>query len=505
MNGERLFVSALVLLAGLCVGLSCTIKQTSGLRDSGQSKLMDETFAGQSCDPEEHTKPFVIEWDATDMSSFESFAANDIVVVKYQGCKLRVLDECRNDSIRGQQGAYKPPEWTSGSLETIDIHNEGELYAKLPLGKATLGGRVAGGESFHMEYFVAGTVIATRDSVYRGDLERNPGCEGATHFVYGYNLGAFALGSANEFKAEAGASAFGYGGGGSKSSGRSAEKKGGDLATCRGADATEVMGCKTPIRLNLRPIREGANPEIAVMSAQDTDASLAAAGVINEKLERSENAQAHLDSARQKLGAGDGKGCLAELDAHDKLDPDRKSTDPKINHSLLRAQCVMQTGKCEAGKSMVRKNAENGSIQQPPEQIDRFAEAYATQYCQGGDTSERDLLLQAVQRLQMAAGASREKPEYCERYWKQGFPLIAKVKPKNSDDHAVLGAGKSLWMDGVACMGRAGDCKRAWELWEEGMPEHIREHLHGPHFTAQSRDEYSRKLFHDEAKDCKPK
>ena len=195
------------------------------------------------------------------MSSFESHANNDIVIVKYEGCKLRVLDECKNDSIRGSQGAYKPPEWTSGSLETLDIHNEGELYAKLPLGQATIGGRVSAGESFHMEYYVAGTVNATRDAVYRDDLASNPGCDSATHFVYAYNLGAFALGSANEVKSEVGGSAFGFGAGGKTSSGSKAEKKGGDLGTCKSDSATEVLGCKTPIRLNLRAIRDGANPE----------------------------------------------------------------------------------------------------------------------------------------------------------------------------------------------------------------------------------------------------
>ena len=194
-------ISASLLAAGLCAGsaLGCKLKQTSGLRASDQSRLMDQTYAGQNkCNPDEHDKPFVIEWDATQMSSFESLAASDIVFVRYEGCTLKVLDECRNDSIRGEQGAYKPVEWTTGQLETIDIANEGDLYAKLPLGKATLGARVAGGERFRMEYYVAGTRYATRDAVYEADLAGRYGCEEATHFVYAYNLGAFALGSSNE-------------------------------------------------------------------------------------------------------------------------------------------------------------------------------------------------------------------------------------------------------------------------------------------------------------------
>lgn len=251
--------SILLALVGLTLfPLGCRMQQTAGVRASGQSRLMDESFAAQNaCNPDEHNRPFIIEWDATDMSSFESVAANDIVIVKYEGCKLRVLDECRNETT---QGAYNPAEWTSGSLETLDIQNEGELYAKLPLGQATLGGRVAGGEKFHMEYFVSGTVSASRDAVYRGDLESNPGCESATHFVYGYNLGAFALGSANEISSEVGVSAYGFGGGGSHSKGSKAEKKGGDLSTCQPDAAAEIPGCKTPIRLNLRTIRDGQNP-----------------------------------------------------------------------------------------------------------------------------------------------------------------------------------------------------------------------------------------------------
>ncbi|HEY8376305.1 MAG TPA: hypothetical protein VIK91_07450, partial [Nannocystis sp.] len=209
---SRLIVTATSLLALVLASPACSgrIPKSGPKRESGQSGLMNDTFAGKNaCNPENHLRPFIIEWDATDRSSFESYAANDIVIVRYEGCNMTVLEECRNDDVRGSQGAYKPVEWTSGSLEKINISNEGELVAKLPLSVGTLGGRVAGGEKFSMEYFVAGTRTATRNAVYREDLADNPGCEGATHFVYAYNLGAFALGSVTEFTAEAGVSLYG--------------------------------------------------------------------------------------------------------------------------------------------------------------------------------------------------------------------------------------------------------------------------------------------------------
>jgi hypothetical protein len=364
MTRIALTIACLLPLALTACG---RVPKATTTRDSGQSGLMDETFAGKNaCNPDNAERPFIIEWDATDMSSFESYAASDVVIVKYEGCNLKLLDECRNDSIRGSQGAYRPVEWTTGSLEKLNISNQGELYAKLPLGAASLGGRVAGGEKFSMEYYVAGTRNATRDAVYRDDLAANPGCAGATHFVYGYNLGAFALGSVKEFSAEVGASAYGFGAGGKTSSNSTAEKKGGDLAVCKSDSATEVAGCKAPIRLSLRRLRDGQDPGKQAMSAEDTPESLNAAGEINRKLETTDAANAHNAAASTKMNARDGKGCLAELDQHDKLNPKGASTDPRAGLATLRGTCVMLSGKCDAGKVMIRK-----ALEQQPGAADR--------------------------------------------------------------------------------------------------------------------------------------
>ncbi len=437
-------------------------------RDSGQSSLMGQTFAGQhTCDPDNHPRPFIIEWDATDMSSFESFAANDVVVVRYEGCHLVVLDECRNESIRGSQGAYRPPEFTSGSLETIDISNEGELYAKLPLGSATLGGRVDGGERFHMEYYVAGTREATRDALYRDDLAANPGCEGATHFVHGYNLGAFALGSAAELNTEFGGSVYGFGAGGSTSSTRSADKKGGDLAVCRSDSATEVAGCKAPIRLSLRKIRAGENPDETAMQTPDTDASLNAAGLLEAKANASGKAAARLGAAAEKMNAGDGRGCLAELDKVAKLEPKFNSKDPKNGLAVNRAMCLMLAGKCKPGKTLLRKNLERGN--QRPEQVDAQVEDWNRQYCRG-QLSPRDRLIVATNALleeSNAKGAKGAKAKVCDAKWKEIKKIAPKVKPRDMDDTQVIRAkdpvmGKATYL---SCLERAGACDRVKKAW----------------------------------------
>ncbi len=442
-----------------------------GTRESGQSKLMGETFAGKNaCNPENHERPFIIEWDGTDMSQFESITATDVVVVKYEGCKLTVLDGCKDDSVRGSYGTYRPVEWTSGSLEKMEIKSEAELYANLPLGVASLGGRVSGGEQFRMEYYVAGTRSATRPAVYAGDIKDNPGCSGATHFVYGYNLGAFALGSKSNTSAEVDASLYGFGAGAKNKQSQSADKQGGDLGVCKKDSATEIQGCQAPIRLTLRKIEKGENPDVAARKAPETDAAANLAAKVESKVKASGKARQHLDSAATKMNARDGKGCLAELAQHDRLNPKYKSTDPKSGNGYRRARCLMLAGKCEAGKQLNRKTAEAlAGTQLSPEQIDRGVEGEASRWCQG-KMSERDQLLKAYQSLSQGAYMGKKTPAFCKDAYKTAKRLMKKVKPKNDDDTQIVQTPKSLYSTAANCAAKAGDCKLAWKIFVDLYP-----------------------------------
>jgi hypothetical protein len=469
---DRAFSALCIVLGGCSAG---TLPAMSGTRESGQSKLMDQTFAGKdACSPQNHLRPFVVEWDATDMSSFEAHATSDVVVVRYEGCKLTVLDGCRDDSVRGALGAYRAVDWTSGSLETVDIGSEGELYAKLPLGVASLDGRVKGGEKFHMEYYVAGTRSATRDAVYRSELAKIQRCKGATHFIYGYNLGAFALGSASNLEGSVNGSVYGFGAGVEKKNTRSAEKKGGNLATCKSSSATEVEGCKTPIRLTLRPIEEGANPDAAAAKAPDTDASLNKAGKVESRLNMSDEARAHYDAAMAKWNARDGKGCLQELDAHDKLDAKQKSTDPKVEISMIRAQCLMLAGKCEPGKVLARKQLEQSAASMSAaEGWDNTVEGLASTFCQGGDTSPRDQLLAAIRELQFASSTGGKRDlALCKSAYATFERLSRTVRPKDDTDTMLMpDTYHSVRMSMAPnCFARAGDCEGAYKVFTTNYP-----------------------------------
>src|SRR5580698_10846410 len=100
-------VSAFAAVLAACAGGSGPLPGTKSANDVQTAGLSQTAVGKNKCDPKSANRPFVIEWDATDMSSFESRAANDVVFVKYQGCDLQVLDSCSNDSVKGAFGSYK--------------------------------------------------------------------------------------------------------------------------------------------------------------------------------------------------------------------------------------------------------------------------------------------------------------------------------------------------------------------------------------------------------------
>jgi hypothetical protein len=186
----------------------------------------------------------------------------------------------------------------------------------------------------------------------------------------------------------------------------------------------------------------------------------------------SDEARAHYEAANQKAVANDGKGCLKELDAHDKLDANHKSTDPKSYLAMLRAQCVMKSGKCEPGKAQMRKTLEaTQQVAIAPEHLDKMVEAYAGMWCQGDSMSERDQLLQALQKLTNAAFTSREDVKFCDDTWAKIKKLAPKVKPKDDDDSQIINLEGSLYSMVPLCYQRAGDCKKAYTAFEQVLPK----------------------------------
>jgi hypothetical protein len=321
-----------------------------------------------------------------------------------------------------------------------------------------------------MEYFVSGTRSATRESVHRNDIARVAACKGATHFVYAYNLGAFALGSQSSIKGSVNATVWGFGGGADRSSSSKAEKAGGVLASCRGDSAKDTATCRVPIRLTLREITDGDSAETAESQAPETPEAKNLAGKLLARTDREHKAAEHAEAARAKANSRDGRGCLAELDQHDQLDPRPEGMSTTIGsaYSTTRGQCLMLAGQCAAGKVMFRRSLEkNAGAQLGPEQLDKSADAYASMNCQGGSMSPRDSLLKALFELQQGAYMQKKTTAACDAAYQTAKKLVPTVKPNDDDDTQVKMAGASLRTTAPACFAKAGDCDAAWSSWKE--------------------------------------
>jgi len=469
----------------------------------GAGKLADKTFAGQNrCNPKSHDRPFIIEWDATDQSSFQSYAANDVVVVKYEGCEMKVLDGCRNDAVKGDGGSYAPVQWTSGGVETIDIHDEGELYAKLPLGAATLNGKVQSGEKLHMEYYVSGTRTATRDALYRADLDKNPKCAGATHFVYAYNLGAFAIAAQSNLKGEVHGSYLGFGAGGSKANETKTEKKGGELSACKGESAKEVESCKVPVRLTLREITAGTDPASAGLKGETTDKALNATGLLKAETDAQKKALALYESAQQKMESGDGKGCLQDLELHDQLDPrpgGLSTLGTSIVPAMTRAKCLMLTGQCGPGRELMRKAWEAREPSNTAERTDALVTAEVTKYCRGGGDDRTRY--SAARGVLTMGGTGTKRVTVAECQGAVDTVLSLHKKITKADDSTVPEKPLVAYeMLGPACLAKAGDCAAAWKAYQAIWK------AKGPDDGFKAKDEKgARTVFENLVSECKGK
>lgn len=117
------------------------------------------------------------------------------------------------------------------------------------------------------------------------------------------------------------------------------------LSSCRGDSAKEIQTCKAPDRLTLRELEEGENPDAAAARAPETPAAANLAGRVDQRINLNEKAQEHYNAALQKLNAGDGRGCIAELDKSDVADPRPNMVSAAASWGAgTRAQCLMLSG-----------------------------------------------------------------------------------------------------------------------------------------------------------------
>ncbi len=411
----RVAVTAALVVIGLG-GCKATRDFDTTPAGSGPNRMLDDTAVGRSrcAGGQTDTSPFVVEWDATDLATFEAHASRDLVLVRYEGCAIELLRGCSDGGIPGRYGRYREPVFTSGTVESFSMNDEDELWAKLPLGAARFGAAVKVGQSLELRYHVSGVVQATRDSVVRAAVADNPRCAGATHFVSAYNLGAFELLSHKGAQGSADVGVQGsIGAGGTTSSESSNLKQGGSLESC---ETQAQRGCRVPIRLVLQPIDETATAPAPGVAGS---AGIAPPYDPPPPYDDSPAARAYQlrRSATAKETAGDGQGCLDDLERARGLEDSPQSRRASM---WLEAQCRMRAGQCDEGKKLMREYLASADIERKStdEQIDLTVDTMARSKCPvsqqkdlAGMTSALMVRIQESQQRSDAAGCTAAATE----------------------------------------------------------------------------------------------
>jgi hypothetical protein len=190
---------------------------------------------------------------------------------------------------------------------------------------------------------------------------------------------------------------------------------------------------------------------------------------------REREALARADVARRKLQTKDGAGCLADLDAHDQLDPrpSQQSVDPQSSYAWMRASCLFAAGRCDEGRKLATASysASIGSSM-GPEAVANAVDAMVMMSCQSKDASPRDQFLHATGELQAGAWQRKLAPADCQR----AFDTAKAKRPATiaDDDTMVKSADQGMLISVPTCFAKAGDCTAAWrtyeELWRSKVP-----------------------------------
>jgi uncharacterized protein len=215
--------------------------------------------------------PYVVDMDTRELGDLETKFAQGIVVVK-QDCKspMKILADC---SVRGAYPGVYTYVGTSTQESTQSLKDADEIKTHLasgPVLAATLDAELKRGTSIDIVFSQVGTAN-TAKVVGREDLTevRKGGCEGASHIVSTFYLGAFLTKASTAAEASATAEVFKQGASTKSSSSAFQEHHLGKASVCGAVNQKDntapVPDCKAPISIKLVPIEEG-NPTKAAES-----------------------------------------------------------------------------------------------------------------------------------------------------------------------------------------------------------------------------------------------
>jgi hypothetical protein len=192
------------------------------------------------------TNPIVTEWSASEKANLEALLRQGGVAVEYTGCDLRVLTQCR-------LSGYYAWQRTSPATESMEIRGEDELWAKLPLGAASLEGELSRTGKLKVQTRVSGQLRL--EGADAASIPRTDACARATHVVGALSVGAFALQVDGAATGKAGVELPVASAGGKHERSQGVVRSAGDWESC-GASTEDSphRDCRSPIQVFLLPI-----------------------------------------------------------------------------------------------------------------------------------------------------------------------------------------------------------------------------------------------------------
>lgn len=258
--------------------------------------------------------PYVVDWEHTNRGRLETAMRDGLVVVKFDGQTFELMRDCHLEggyAFRGMVTKQDVKSWGSADI----------IKANLPLGglgiAADIGGELGRSATLEVAEVIVGEYRTTRHQAQPGDLVGQ--CAGATHFVQGAVVGAFAVDTGQVGKARVAAEVFGFGASGGGVRNSKVHKIDGDFQTCLKADPElrqPPSQCKALIQLELARLGEtSARKDAGGATVFDADR-------ISAKCpEGFVFAQGHctLPQAAEAIGEctmGDAKQCLERCNAN---------------------------------------------------------------------------------------------------------------------------------------------------------------------------------------------
>lgn len=232
-------LASLFLLASSCGGAPAATAATPSVESLGEQ--------GTCKVAKDPLNPLIVEWPGTSKVELATSSQRGVVVVSYVGCVLKILSGCQAG------GGYAMTSVTPVK-DRITVADENELYARLPLGVASLKGELKTAGRLDLEYVAVGQRIALQAP---SDVA-GPECLGATHYVKAITVGAYSLDAVGHASGTAGASMGDTGVSAARREDVRRLRGSGNVGACEQASAA---GCDAILQLGLAPLARSEQTE----------------------------------------------------------------------------------------------------------------------------------------------------------------------------------------------------------------------------------------------------